>query len=111
MTISDISPSLIPITIGSFWVFNTLRYFKYGKLITFGLGPYMESYTYKFNAILGLVIGLFFLLLGMQVIPLILAPFWLLFTILFFYWYWNTKEDPFHYERRVWQDPRDKKKS
>jgi hypothetical protein len=103
-------------TVGFLLTFNIVRAHRYDKLVWL---PW-QSLNSKNGAIdfafIGIPFNVFYtIFLFAHPLPLgyLLAGLWIGFQIAFFYWYWHTKEDPlnrFHYEQKIWEDPRDKKK-
>jgi len=92
---------------------NGIRYFKYNKIIIFSGDIHKDHYSYyaKYCVIIGVFTSsIFIILLFSKLIMwgILISLFWSLFLISFFVWFWHTKEDPFHFEQKVWQDPRDK---
>ena len=103
--------------VGFLLTFNIFRAHRYDKLVWL---PW-QSLNSKtgarvYFAFIGIPFNIFYtIFLFAHPLPLgyLLASLWVGFQIAFFYWYWHTKEDPlnrFHYEQKIWEDPRDKKK-
>ena len=98
-----------------YFLLDGIRYFRYGKLFALGQSAYIPNY--KIGAIISILFGFFFFLMTSYIViflfldSLLIFFLWIVFLFCFFYWYWHTEKDPFHYEQKVWQDPRDKKKS
>lgn len=105
-------------TIGFLCFLNFIRVYRYGKLV-YRIWPGEEGNDKAFaksSLFPGIFLNIFYtIFLFAHPLPLgyLLAGLWVGFQIAFFYWYWHTKEDPlnrFHYEQKIWEDPRDKKK-
>ncbi|NPV50322.1 MAG: hypothetical protein HPY60_03890 [Candidatus Methanofastidiosum sp.] len=99
-----------------FSILNSLRYRKYGKLIR--IDANIPETHYTGNGVLAYLILIFmfvnlFAIFLLKFWGFVFSVLWITFSSIFLYWYWHTKEDPlnrFHYEQKVWEDPRDKKK-
>jgi len=94
---------------------NALRYRKYGKLVR--VDANIPEYVYTRNSAIAYLVFIFIFInicaiLIMKIWGLVLSVLWITFSGYSLYWFWHTKEDPFrrfHYEQKVWKDPRDKK--
>ena len=102
---------------GFLLTFNLFRAYRYDKLVFRIRDSPSDNKSYAIiNSFMGIPLNIFYtIFLFAHPLPLgyLLAGFWVGFQIVFFYWYWHTKEDPlnrFHYEQKIWEDPRDKKK-
>ena len=102
---------------GFLLIFNVVRAYKYEKVVfRFRETPEDSKENAKAYVTFGVpfyLLFIFFLFMHPKPLGYLLAGLWIGFQIAFFYWYWHTKEDPlncFHYEQKIWEDPRDKKK-
>lgn len=113
----------ISFTIPQLLILNGIRYFRYKKIVIWEFAFLDKESDYK-NYAIGNILGgvafniffYFILISAVKKVPytLFIWTIWPISLIAFFYWYWHTKEDPlnrFHYEQKIWEDPRDKKKT
>ncbi len=113
---------IIPLFLSFNSIYIGLRYFKTGKL---SYSEYMsKDSSFKLHASISIFIGILITLFFFHEFTKekyfgtstgILVDFlWFLFLITFFYWYWNSKKEPFqlfHWEQEYLEDSKkDKKK-
>jgi len=103
--------------VGFLNILNGLRYIRYNKIVILtGYSPPTHKEYAIISIILGAIFNIMVFLLGISFFDIrgdLLFSLGIGFQIAFFYWYWYTKDDPlnrFHYEQKIWEDPRDKKK-
>lgn len=112
---------VIPIFLTSYFIYTGVRYFKTGK---FSYSEYMSKESpFKFLASMFIFTGVLMTLLIFHEFTkeeyfgtrmgILFDLLWLLCLIIFFYWYWNTKKEPFrlfHWKNEYLDDLKDEEK-
>jgi hypothetical protein len=110
----------IPLFLTFYSIYTGVRYFKTGKL---SYSKYMSKESpFKFLASMFIFTGVLMTLLIFHEFTkeeyfgarmgILVDLLWLLCLIIFFYWYWHTKKEPFqifHWNEEYLRDSKDKK--